>query len=83
MIEEDVNVLTGHTPKSIIARHYIDTSRIKAEYKKATQDLKLLPIISKQPKEPTQQEFSTTTTTTTTTTDIQESNNTTTTPPPP
>jgi intergrase/recombinase len=42
MIEEDVNVITGHTPMSIVSRHYLDSSRLKEEYDKATQDLKLL-----------------------------------------
>ncbi len=42
MIEEDVNVITGHTPQSIIAKYYMDVSRIHEEYDRATTDLKLL-----------------------------------------
>jgi intergrase/recombinase len=41
MIEEDVNVLTGHTPQSIIAKHYMDVSRIHEEYDRAMTDIKL------------------------------------------
>jgi len=42
MIPEDVDAITGHTPKSIVARHYLDCSRIKEEYDRATKDLKLI-----------------------------------------
>jgi integrase len=42
MISEDVDAITSHMPKSVIAKHYLDMSRIKQEYDKATQDLKLL-----------------------------------------
>jgi integrase len=41
MIQEDVDVLTGHTPHSIVAKHYIDTSRIHEEYDRAMESLKL------------------------------------------
>ncbi|MGD0644547.1 MAG: integrase [Candidatus Bathyarchaeia archaeon] len=42
MIPEDVDVITSHVPQSIVARHYLDVSRIHEEYDKATTDLKLL-----------------------------------------
>ena len=42
MIPEDVDVITSHVPKSIVQRHYLDSSRVKEEYDVATKDLKLL-----------------------------------------
>jgi len=42
MISEDVDFITSHMPKSVVAKHYLDISRIKSEYDKATQNLKLL-----------------------------------------
>ena len=42
MIPEDVDVLTSHTPQTIVAKHYMDVSRIHEEYDRATKDLKLL-----------------------------------------
>jgi len=42
MISEDVDAITSHMPKSVIAKHYLDMSRIKQEYDKATSELKLL-----------------------------------------
>lgn len=41
MISEDVDVLTSHTPQSIVAKHYMDVSRIHEEYNRAMKDLKL------------------------------------------
>lgn len=42
MISEDVDVLTSHTPQKIVAKHYMDVSRIHEEYDRATTDMKLL-----------------------------------------
>jgi intergrase/recombinase len=42
MIPEDVDVITSHMPQSIVARHYMDVSRIREEYDKVTKDLKLI-----------------------------------------
>jgi intergrase/recombinase len=42
MIPEDVDVITSHMPQSIVARHYMDVSRIHEEYDKATKGMKLL-----------------------------------------
>jgi len=42
MIPEDVDAISSHLPRSIVAKHYLDTSRIKEEYDKATRELKLL-----------------------------------------
>jgi hypothetical protein len=42
MIIEDVDAITSHMPKSVIAKHYLDISRIHEEYTKATRDMKLL-----------------------------------------
>ena len=42
MIEEDVNVITSHTPQTIIAKHYVDVSRIHEEYNRAMTELKIL-----------------------------------------
>jgi integrase len=39
MIPEDVDVLTSHTPYSIVARHYMDTSRIKSEYDNSMKEI--------------------------------------------
>ena len=39
MIPEDVDAITSHTPYSIVARHYLDTSRIHAEYDRAMKDV--------------------------------------------
>lgn len=41
MISEDVDIITSHVPKSIVANHYLDTSRLKEEYQRAMQDIKL------------------------------------------
>jgi hypothetical protein len=39
MIPEDVDAITSHLPYSVVARHYIDHSRIKQEYDRAMKDL--------------------------------------------
>jgi len=40
MISEDVDAITSHLPYSVVARHYLDHSRIKAEYDNAMKDIK-------------------------------------------
>jgi integrase len=40
MIPEDVDAITSHLPYSVVARHYIDRSRIKQEYDSAMKDIK-------------------------------------------
>jgi integrase len=42
MIQEDVNLITSHSPSDIVSKHYLenDTMRIKEEYDKATINLK-------------------------------------------
>lgn len=42
MISEDVDVITSHVPKSVVAKNYLDVSRIHEEFDRATADLKLL-----------------------------------------
>jgi len=39
MIAEDVDAITSHLPYTVVARHYLDTSRIKAEYDTAMKDI--------------------------------------------
>ena len=41
MISEDVDALTSHLPYSVVARHYLDHSRIKEEYDRAMKTLDL------------------------------------------
>jgi len=41
MISEDVDAITSHTPQTIVAKHYMDVSRIHEEYDRAMQDIKL------------------------------------------
>jgi integrase len=39
MIPEDVDAITSHLAYSVVARHYLDNSRIKAEYDSAMKDI--------------------------------------------
>jgi hypothetical protein len=39
MIPEDVDAITSHLPYSVVARHYLDNSRIKSEYDNAMKDI--------------------------------------------
>jgi integrase len=39
MIAEDVDAITSHLPYSVVARHYLDNSRIKAEYDMAMKEI--------------------------------------------
>jgi integrase len=39
MISEDVDAITSHLAYSVVARHYLDHSRIKAEYDTAMKDI--------------------------------------------
>jgi hypothetical protein len=39
MISEDVDAITSHLPYSVVARHYLDHSRIKAEYDNAMKEI--------------------------------------------
>jgi integrase len=40
MIPEDVDAITSHLPYSVVARHYLDSSRIHQEYDRAMQEIK-------------------------------------------
>jgi integrase len=40
LISEDVDAITSHLPYSIVARHYLDSSRIHEEYDRAMTDIK-------------------------------------------
>jgi integrase len=40
LISEDVDAVTSHLPYSIIARHYLDSSRIHEEYDKAMSEIR-------------------------------------------
>lgn len=39
LISEDVDAITSHLPYSVVARHYLDTSRIHQEYDNAMKDI--------------------------------------------
>jgi hypothetical protein len=39
MIPEDVDAITPHLPYSVVARHYLDHSRIKQKYDRAMKDI--------------------------------------------
>jgi integrase len=39
MIAEDVDAITSHLPYSVVARHYLDSSRVKAEYDNAMKEI--------------------------------------------
>jgi intergrase/recombinase len=41
MLAEDVDAITSHLPYSVVARHYLDHSRIKEEYDKAMNSINL------------------------------------------